>query len=268
MSRAGRSKRSSAPRATTAGRGPFRGPWPFVLGLALLLLAGWIEGPAVARQVTSLLGLQRVESHAEILREAARESGLDPCFLAGVMYVESRGKVGAESSAGALGLFQLMPAAASDAAERLRLAAPARAALLADARLNARLGANHLKQLFRSLGPDPERVLVAYNAGRGRLLEWERAAGGWSAWRAHHAERGDSPTLVYAQDVLRFAVRFRERGVVAGAAAPARPATAGLASEVRAPNESGDTSEDALAPATTGSKPPEAKAPVENGSRP
>ncbi|MBI5361874.1 MAG: transglycosylase SLT domain-containing protein [Planctomycetes bacterium] len=239
-----------------------------MLGLALLGLAGWIEGPTVVRQVTSLLGLQRVESHAEILREAARESGLDPCLLAGVMYVESRGKVGAESSAGALGLLQLMPAAASDAAERLHLPAPTRAVLLTDARLNARLGANHLKQLFRSLGRDPERVLVAYNAGRGRLLDWERAAGGWSAWRAKHAERGDSATLAYAQDVLAFAERFRERGVVSGAAQSTRRATPGLASEVGPPNEVGGAASDPSTPPSTAPTTTEGKASVENRSRP
>ena len=179
-------KRSSNQRART-GASVFRGPWLFVLGVALVAVAGWIEGPVVVRQVSSMVGLHRVEARADILREAALESGLDVCFLAGVMYVESRGRADAVSSAGALGLFQLMPAAAGDAARRLRLAQPAREELLTDARLNARLGANHLRQLARLLGPEPERVLVAYNAGRGRLLAWEKEAGGWNAWRDLHA---------------------------------------------------------------------------------
>lgn len=163
--------------------------------------------------------MRRVESHAPILLEAARESGVDACMLAAVMYVESRGQVDAVSNKGALGLLQLMPPAASDAAKRLKLATPTREALLGDARLNVRLGANHLAALSRSLGVEPERTLVAYNAGRGRLLEWEKASGGWEAWRERHARAQDSPTLRYAQDVIALAQRFRERGVIARVAA-------------------------------------------------
>jgi soluble lytic murein transglycosylase-like protein len=191
----------------------------FLAGLALLVAAGWLEGPVVARQVYALVGVRRVEAHAEVLREAALESGVDVHLLAGLVYVESRGRVDARSSAGAMGLFQLMPAAASDAAARLGLPPPTEAELLSDARLSARLGANHLRRLHQLLGPDPERILVAYNAGRSRLLGWEKDAGGWAAWRDRHARANDSPTLAYAQDVLLIAERFRERGVLAPAPA-------------------------------------------------
>ncbi|MBK7874528.1 MAG: lytic transglycosylase domain-containing protein [Planctomycetes bacterium] len=240
MSRSNR--RSPAPRrsatrssAARQRRGPFSGPWLFLLGLAVLVVVGVYEGPKVARQVASVVGFRRVEAHADVLLDAAAESGLDPHFLAGVMYVESRGAVDAVSRVGAMGLFQLMPAAASDAAKRLKLPEPSRAALLSDPRLNARLGASHLRWLVKRLGPDLERVLVAYNAGPGRLDQWEKEAGGWSAWRERSARRGNSETLAYAQDVLRFADRFRERGVIAAAATARRPVTAGLSSEVLVP---------------------------------
>jgi soluble lytic murein transglycosylase-like protein len=139
---------------------------------------------------------------------------VDPCLLAGLMYVESRGRVDAVSPAGALGLFQLMPAAAADAAGRLHVPPPTREQLLGDPLLNARLAASHLAWLYRNEGPDLERVLVAYNAGRGKLRQWLRDAGTWSAWRAKQVREGDSETLLYAQQVLEFAQRFRERGVV------------------------------------------------------
>lgn len=202
-------------RGSSSKHSAWRRPWLFLGGLALLVAAAWFEGPVLARQVWQEVGVRRVEGHAEVLREVARESGIDVNVLAGLVYVESRGNVAAESGKGALGLFQLMPAAASDAAQRLRVPVPSRAELLSDARLNARLGANHFAQLVRSLGPDLERVLVAYNAGRGRLLEWERGAGGWEAWRDGHRRRKDSATLAYAEDVLTCAARFRARGVLA-----------------------------------------------------
>src|SRR5262245_52942974 len=147
-------------------------PWLFGLLLvtvALFVITGVVEGPKVARQAWSHIGIKKVEAHAGILCAAAAESGLDPCLLAGIMYCESRGNVDAVSPAGALGLFQLMPAAAADSAKKLHLPEPTREDLLSDGLLNARLAAVHLAWLYRNEGPDMERVLVAYNAGRGKL---------------------------------------------------------------------------------------------------
>ncbi|MBL8858919.1 MAG: lytic transglycosylase domain-containing protein [Planctomycetes bacterium] len=181
---------------------------------ALFTFTGVVEGPGVARQVWSMVGVKKVESHAGVVCAAAAESGLDPSLLAGIMYVESRGNPAAVSPKGALGLFQLMPAAASDSAKRLRLKEPTREQLLTDTLLNARLAASHLAWLYRHEGPDMERVLVAYNAGRGTLARWLKESGGWSNWRETHHRKNDSPTLTYAQEVLDFADRFRRRGVI------------------------------------------------------
>jgi hypothetical protein len=192
-----------------------------VLSGALFLFTGVVEGPKVARQVWSNVGVKRVEAHAGVLCAAAAESGLDPSLLAGVMYVESRGNVGAVSNKGAMGLFQLMPPTAAEAAKRLRIAPPTSEQLLSDPLLNARLAASHLSWLYRYEGPDLERVLVAYNAGSGTLRKMIKSEGGWSRWREIHAEKQDSPTLTYAQEVLDFADRFRRRGVVVGGTAKA-----------------------------------------------
>lgn len=191
-----------------------------VAALAFLLFEGAVHGPQVVRQVWSEVGVRRVESHAEVVRDAARESRVDACLLAGIMYVESRGQVDAVSKADALGLFQLKVAAASDAARRLKLPEPSRDDLLSDPRLNARLAASHVAWLYRHEGPDLERVLVAYNAGRGKLKQLISDAGSFDAWRARRDRDGRSETLAYARDVLRFAERFRERGVIAGSDAP------------------------------------------------
>ncbi|MDZ4772702.1 MAG: lytic transglycosylase domain-containing protein [Planctomycetota bacterium] len=185
-----------------------------VLSAALFLFTGVVEGPKVVRQVWSNVGVKRVEAHAGIVCAAAAEAGLDPSLLAGLMYVESRGNSEAVSHKGALGLFQLMPSAASDSAKRLRVDPPTREQLLSDPLLNARLAASHLSWLYRTEGPDWERVLVAYNAGRGTLAKMIKAEGGWSNWREKHARKQDSETLTYAQEVLDFADRFRRRGVV------------------------------------------------------
>jgi len=187
----------------------------FVLVALGTLIVAWVgiaEGPKFARQVWSLIGVHRVEGFVEILRAAGTESGVDPCLLAGVMYVESRGKVDALSSKDACGLFQLLPAAAGDSAKRLGLPTPSTEDLLSDPVLNTRLGASHLAWLIRTDGPDLERVLVGYNAGRGKLARWEKEAGGWEAWRTKQSLRDTTGAFTYARDVLEFTQKFRERG--------------------------------------------------------
>lgn len=177
-----------------------------------------LEG--VARDLWSLVSVRRVESHAAEIRVAAAESGVDPCLLAAVMYAESRGQVDAVSSRGALGPFQLMPSAAGDAAAKLGLSVPTREDLLSDALLGARLAASHLAWLIRHEGPDAERVLVAYNAGRTKLRRWVEAEGSYESWRRARLDAGGSGTLAYARGVLEMRDRFRERGEIAPPVAP------------------------------------------------
>jgi len=188
-----------------------------VVALGFLLFEGVVHGPKVVRQVWSEVGVRRVEGHADAIRAAALESRVDPCLLAGIMYVESRGQVDAVSSADALGLFQLKVAAAGDSAKRLKIATPTRADLLSDPVLNARLAASHVAWLYRHEGPDLERILVAYNAGRGKLKQLISDSGSFDAWRAKRDRDGRSETLQYARDVLLFADRFRDRGAIVAA---------------------------------------------------
>jgi soluble lytic murein transglycosylase-like protein len=218
-------KKRGRPTSTPAGGTERRLALVLLVGaLALFCVTSVVEGPKVARAVWSVVGVKRVEAHSGVICAAAAESGLDPCLLAGIMYVESRGQVDARSHKDALGLFQLKIDAASDAAKRLKLPPPTPQELLSDPLLNARLAASHVAWLYRHEGPDMERVLVAYNAGRGTLARLVKDAGGFAKWRALHAEKGDSEVLTYAQQVLDFADRFRKRGiVVTGASLAAAP---------------------------------------------
>lgn len=177
--------------------------------VALFAVGGVVQGPKIARIVYSEIGVRQVEAHAEVFKQVGAEAGIDPALLAGICYVESRGKVDAVSNKGAMGLFQLMPSAAADAARRLKLNPPTREELLSQPLLNTRLAASHLAWLQRHEGPGWERVLVAYNAGRGRLKQLLDEAGGWERWKAQR--QGKSETLHYAQSCLAFAERFRAR---------------------------------------------------------
>lgn len=183
-----------------------------VVVLGVLTFAALRPAKDVVRGAWSEVGLRRVESHAEAIHTAARESGVDPYLLAAIMYSESRGQVDAVSSVGALGLYQLMESAAGDSARRLGIETPTPDELLSDATLNARLGASHLAWLIEHEGPDLEPVLVAYNAGRTKLHRWVRKHGSYEAWVRKQEKDGDSQVLTYARHVLGVRERFVDRG--------------------------------------------------------
>ncbi|MEL6429359.1 MAG: transglycosylase SLT domain-containing protein [Planctomycetota bacterium] len=170
--------------------------------------------------------LDDVEALAELLVPAAREADVEPALLGAIVWAESRGRSGQRSSAGALGLAQLVPAAARDAARRAGIEVPEDPAeleerLLHDDRLNLRLGAVHLAWLLEHRGEwTLEAVLVSYNAGRARLFSWIERHGSYEAWtesELNRAAAGERTTgaLRYARQVLgvrdRLAARARLR---------------------------------------------------------
>lgn len=181
--------------------------------IGTLVVAAWFSVARVAPAVNAANGYRRVEGHAPVIRAAAREARVDPNLLAGIALAESSGRVDAVSSAGALGMFQLMLPTARERARKLGLREPSREELLTDAALNARLGAAYLRWLLERYGGDPEKALVAYNAGPGRLDGWIREHGDYPSWRS--ALLGKSSVLAYAAKVLRYRERFLARGVVA-----------------------------------------------------
>ncbi len=77
------------------------------------------------------------------------------------------------SSAGAVGLAQLMPETAADEARRLRLSTYD----LNDPADNVRMGAHHLGRLLGRLESVPQ-ALMAYNAGLTRVRRWQRELSG------------------------------------------------------------------------------------------
>ena len=189
-------------------------------GVGLLSWGLWPKARALAVEIHDRMGMGFVEGHAGLIDEGARESSVDPYLIAAVMFMESRGRGGQTSYAGALGLMQLIPGSASDAARRLELAPPTPGEVLSDDLLNVRLGACHLAWLLKHRGEwSLEAVLVSYNAGRARLMGWIERHGSYEAWRAHEIELrfgGEETTgaLEYALGAMAKRQEFMERGVV------------------------------------------------------
>jgi hypothetical protein len=106
-----------------------------------------------------------------------RRSGIDPLVLLAVIRQESRFQADVLSSAGAVGLMQLMPRTAAETARKEKMPKPARKELLRPS-VNIRLGAAYLSRLVNGYGGDYIRAIAAYNAGEAAVNRWWAQAKG------------------------------------------------------------------------------------------
>lgn len=101
----------------------------------------------------------------------AETQDLDPAWIYGVMRQESAFTVEARSSAGALGLMQLMPQTGKHTAQLLNTPLRNSNELL-DADKNIQLGSAYLRQVLDSNNGDMVRATASYNAGPHRVKQW------------------------------------------------------------------------------------------------
>ncbi|MBE0607087.1 MAG: lytic transglycosylase domain-containing protein, partial [Deltaproteobacteria bacterium] len=106
-----------------------------------------------------------------------RRSGIDPLLLNAVIRQESRFQSDVLSSAGAVGLMQLMPRTAAEVARKEKMPKPRRNDLLRPA-VNIRLGAAYMSGLMNGYGGDYFRAVAAYNAGEAAVERWWKPSNG------------------------------------------------------------------------------------------
>ena len=105
------------------------------------------------------------------VREASRRTGLSREFIYAIIRQESLYRADAGSSAGALGLMQLMPDTARIVARRNKLPVPSRTQLL-EPSSNIRLGSAFLADLVDRFEGEMALATAAYNAGPNAARRW------------------------------------------------------------------------------------------------
>lgn len=115
---------------------------------------GQVDAPTLARTIVR-------ESHA---------AGLDPLFVASVIKSESAFRRNARSSAGALGLMQVLPNTGKYVSALHNLGWYG-SWKLTDPGYNIKIGTAYLKYLNQKFRGNTEHVLIAYNWGPNNLLE-------------------------------------------------------------------------------------------------
>jgi len=98
----------------------------------------------------------------QTLTDAARRHGVDPKLVLAVAEAESGFSPSAVSSAGAIGVMQLMPETAKMLGVRN----------IYDYRENADAGVRYLKQMLIKFDGDTEKALAAYNAGPDAVVRY------------------------------------------------------------------------------------------------
>ncbi|MBS0446196.1 MAG: lytic transglycosylase domain-containing protein [Proteobacteria bacterium] len=135
-----------------------------------------IAVPGKADRASGLLTWVEIAPEAlvlqPVLRQAAREQGIDPELLQAIVVVESGYNRRAVSPRGAIGLMQLTPETADRYATPAERKQPAAERLL-DPLTNLRAGARMLADLTRRYG-GIDIALAAWNAGEGTV---RKAAG-------------------------------------------------------------------------------------------
>ena len=106
----------------------------------------------------------------ELIEAKAKQAGLDPAVVLGLIRQESRFITDARSHVGASGLMQLMPATARWTAKQVGL--PFTPQMINDREVNLQLGAAYLRRVLDDLDGSLAMATAAYNAGPGRPRRW------------------------------------------------------------------------------------------------
>jgi soluble lytic murein transglycosylase len=114
--------------------------------------------------------------HEDIIRQQARDKGLDPALIAAVIYQESKFE-DRTSSAGAKGLMQILPGTAHFIARKSGGTA-FELHDLGTPQINISYGSWYLRYLIRHYDGNETLAVAAYNAGENNVDKWVRRAGG------------------------------------------------------------------------------------------
>jgi soluble lytic murein transglycosylase len=149
-----------------------RSRWPIWAGIAVLvgLGVGLLAANGAFDKAINHFATLPLE-HEDIIRQQAKEKGVDAALIAAVIDTESKFAATAESGAGARGLMQITPEAAKDIA-RHSGATTFHTSDLSNPEINIKYGTYLLAERIESYGGNVAAALASYNAGPGPVGKW------------------------------------------------------------------------------------------------
>ena len=151
---------------------------PFLLAAAQLAADAGFYDRAIytAERIDSprAFSLLYPRPYRQLIEPQAREQGLDPGWVYGLMRQESRFMAPAQSPVGAQGLMQVMPATGQWVANKIGMT-DYTAARLREPRTNVQIGVNYMRIVQEGSGGQEVLTSASYNAGPGRARRWRAA---------------------------------------------------------------------------------------------
>jgi soluble lytic murein transglycosylase len=202
---------SGRPAATRSRGGRrTRRPTDGARTLVRLLLALGVTAALVAVVVSRIQHVSRNGglplSNVSVIREQATDKHLDPALIAGVIYAETKFDP-RTSSAGALGLMQLLPATA-DYIAHLSGGVRFSTSDLATPRINVAYGSWYLRYLLDHYEGNEMLAVAAYNGGLANVDTWVAKARE-EGKRLSIPEIPFPETQAYVRRVMRAQAEYR-----------------------------------------------------------
>jgi soluble lytic murein transglycosylase len=172
-----------------------------VLGLGIAFVVARAPVEKGIREITLPL------RHEDIIRQQARDKNLDPALIAAVIYQESKFQ-DRTSSAGALGMMQLLPDTAHFIAGKTG-GTRFTTADLSTPQVNIAYGSWYLRYMIDRYDGNETLAVAAYNAGEHNVDTWVQRAGGEDEFDA----KKDIPfpeTRNYVQSVHDHRKQYRK----------------------------------------------------------
>ena len=146
-------------------------------------------------------------SYASAIARYSSAADVDPYLVAAVVNVESSFRPDVVSSAGAVGLMQVVPSTAQPIARDAGIKGKMDVAALSDPDTNIRIGTLYLAELLARYSGDVKLALAAYNAGMGNADVWA------AEWKRNHGALSDTidfpETAHYVDEVEAQAATYR-----------------------------------------------------------
>lgn len=140
---------------------------------ALLAYAGYVNLPGLSMRIASALAGPEQTYDAALYPQSPWQPkngfSVDPALMHAIMRQESKFDPEAESTSGARGLMQIMPATA-------RLITKKGDLYLEDPEINLEIGQRYIKRLMKESAAQDDlfKLMIAYNAGPGNLAKWKK----------------------------------------------------------------------------------------------
>ena len=146
-------------------------------------------------------------NYKDFILKYSSEYEIEPELLAAVIRTESNFDANARSSAGAVGLMQLLPSTCEEMCGRMDIEYSEE--LMTDPESSIKIGAFYLRYLYNNTGRNWDTACAAYNAGIGNVKKWQKDPN-YSTDGVILTQIPIAETRNYVSKINKYKVKYKE----------------------------------------------------------